>query len=564
MLGTKSPNQDILLQEERNGLPTRLVEQGDQEDQFAEPEIIPESEYISGWKLHLNTFALLLALFAAQMEQSIVSTSVLAITNELKGFDKSGWIFTAFLLTYTGLMMIWAKVSDIMGRKPLILAAVFIFIVFSAACGASKTLTQLIVFRCLQGIGGGGIFSLTVLIFFEMVPVRKFPTYGALIMLILMCSVTFGPLLGGAINNNTTWRWIFWLNIPICTISLVILVFLLPERFPGQHKTVTTQGADHSRIRGLLRTVDFIGATLLLGTCVLLITGMQQAAEGRSFSSRLVLPMLISSGVMLIAFFLWQRYIAERNLPEPVFPWQLLTNRVYMGMILNSFFTGTILIVLTFQIPQRFQTVNGDSALKAGVRLIAFGLIAPFGSTVSAIIVGKTRIPPIYILILGGFLEIVGTVGLSKSPSGYEIWPTQYAFQVIAGLGVGCFNAILMLMVPVVVKKQELAIGTAAITQFRVLGGTIGLAIVISAMNRTIRPDLLQVLSPEQVNSVLDTTSIIKSFPSEVQTIVRTIFGRGYNLQMEIMVGFAVAQLPSTLLMWTRTPIMIPSSKSDN
>jgi len=297
---------------------------------------------------------------------------------------------------------------------------------------------------------------------------------------------------------------------------------------------------------------------MLLAACVLLVAAMQQAAEGYSFASRLVLPMLVCAGVMLISFLVWQRYIDKRDLPESVFPWQLLSNRIYMGMILNAFFTGSLLTVLTIQIPQRFQTVNNDSAFTAGVRLIVFGLLAPFGSTVSAIFISKVDFPGIYILFLGGVLEIVGTVGLSKAPTSYNIWPPQYAFQVITGLGVGCFSAILVLLVPVVTQKRELAVGAAAITQFKVLGGAIGLAIVISAMNRSIRSDLLEVLPVIQVKEVLDTTSIIKSMPPDVQATVREIFGRGYNLQMKIMVGFAVAQIPSTILMWTKKPTMIP------
>jgi len=122
----------------------------------------------------------------------------------------------------------------------------------------------------------------------------------------------------------------------------------------------------------------------------------------------------------------------------------------------STFFSGTLLTVLTIQIPQRFQTVNGDSALTAGARLIAFGILVPAGSVISSIVVGKTGMPPIFILLVGGVLEIVGVIGLSKTPTSFNVWGPQYVFQMIAGLGNGCFNALLLLAVPVVVEKRDL------------------------------------------------------------------------------------------------------------
>ncbi|RDL32028.1 uncharacterized protein BP5553_09430 [Venustampulla echinocandica] len=538
-------------------------------------EEISETVFITGWSLGLITFAQCLALFVAQMESSIVSTSILAITNELGGFNKSSWVFTAFLLTYSGLVIIWAKMSDIFGRKRLLLVALILFIVFSGACGAAQTLIQLIMFRCIQGIGGSGIFSLAIIIWFEIVPPRDFPKYTALVTVVFTFSVTFGPLIGGSLTDHTTWRWIFLLNVPLGFISLVILFFLLPTTLPAQKHSATPLVGNIWSLKNLQR-IDFIGATLLLGGCVLLVTALQQAADGISFAAAVVLSLLILSGVFWVAFVIWQWFITtKRELPEPVFPWRFFSSRVFMGMILNTFFAGTILTVLTIQLPQRFQTVNGNSALIAGVRLISFGLLAPASSAISATIIGKTTIPPIWHILLGSFLEIVGTVGLSKTPTTYAIAPQQYVFQVITGVGVGFCNAALMLLVPNVVEKRDLgeypnadesrkhftdlgiAVGTAAITQFRVLGGIMGLAIVISVMNRAIQSDLLDILPVQTVDTLLQTTEIIHRLPPSVQESVRLIFARGYNLQMTIMIGFAAAQVPSTMLMWTRKPIMV-------
>ncbi|TVY23362.1 Efflux pump [Lachnellula hyalina] len=524
-------------------------------------EKIPDSEYLTGWKLHLTIlFRLLLALFAVQMEATIVSTSVIAITNELRGFSMSSWIFTGFLLTYSGFVIIWAKLSDIYGRKPLLLASLFIFTAFSGGCGAAQTLTQLIVCRCLQGLGASGVYSLVIIIFFEMVPPHAFPKYTAIVTMSITMSTTFGPLIGGAINNHTTWRWVFLLNCPLGALSLLGLIILMPTVFPNQrYLAQLSNNPPPSKFSfQSLNRVDGLGAMLLLGASVLLITALQQAADGKSFAAAVVLPLLVISGVMWVAFVAWSWFVTtKRTLPEPIFPWRFIKSRVCIGLVLNTFFTGTIITVATIQIPQRFQTVNGDSAFVAGTRLIPFSIMVPMGAVISALIIGKTRIPPIYFLFAGGLLEVAGTAGLCVTPTTWKIWPPQYVFQILAGTGVGFFNGTLTLLVPFIVEKRDLGVGTGAVAQFKVLGGMAILAVVTSVMNRVIRSELERILPTEQVQLLLETTNVIAKFPPEIQEQVRHIFGRGYNLQMKIMIGFGAAQIPSTLLMWTKKPIMV-------
>jgi len=242
----------------------------------------------------------------------------------------------------------------------------------------------------------------------------------------------------------------------------------------------------------------------------------------------------------------------------------------------NTYFAGTILTVCIVQIPQRFINVNDMNAFQAGARLLPFGAFIPAGSTLAATLMGRAKTPPMYILIAGGLLEIVGTICLSRTPTTYQVSAAQYGFQILAGTGVGFFNAVLILLVPIVLERRDLgkssindaqcladifeAVGTGAIAQFRFLGGVIGLAIVTSVLNRFLTPKLLDILPPDQVHSLLESTNVLETFSEATQMTIRSTFGDGYNLVMKILVGFAVAQLPATLLMWKREPIVIPKS----
>lgn len=191
--------------------------------------ISASSLYLTGWHLHGTTIFMLVSLFVAQMDNYVTSTAILDITDELGGYEKSSWVFTAYLLTYCGtsrladcftflltqpidFQLIWARFSDIITRKTRIMTCLLIFTGFSRACGASQTIMQLIMFRWVQGIGGCGIFALTQLVCFEMVPPAKWPLYMSLCSMTIAISLVVGPLIGGAIAEQASWRWIFLLK----------------------------------------------------------------------------------------------------------------------------------------------------------------------------------------------------------------------------------------------------------------------------------------------------------------------------------------------------------------
>ncbi|PVH93387.1 MFS general substrate transporter [Periconia macrospinosa] len=532
--------------------------------------------YLTGGRLNIIRTAILMALFISQMESSVTSTAVLAITNDLGGYEHSPWLFTAYLLTYSGFPIIWAKISDIYGRKPCILLSFIIFLAFSGACGGAQSMLQLIMFRWVKGIGGSGIYSLGTLVFWELLPPEQWAANTSIVTGVLAGSLVVGPLVGGAITESGMWRWIFYINIPIITVASALLVVVFPNRLANE-PAASTASALQAPKPSALRRVDIIGGLFLLGLCLMLTTGLQQAALGIPWSSSYVLPLLIAAAFFFIMLLLWSWYVTmKRTWPEPLFPWRFVTNRISLGMMLNAFLAGFTFTVTVTQLPQRFITVNGLSPLAAGVRLLPFGVMVPVGAGASAVIMDRLKIPPTYMCVTGSTLQVIGLVFLSRVSGSMAIPASQYGLQIIVGYGNGLIQTAVILLIPYIFEnrdlgwctinyplsyggkaKDSLGVANATIAQFRILGGVIGIAVTTTASTPLIRARMLKFLSTSQVLLLLDRTTAIWGLPSAVQDLVRHAFADGFNLQMRILIGIAAGHIVATALMWTKIPIRI-------
>ncbi|KAH7130092.1 major facilitator superfamily domain-containing protein [Dendryphion nanum] len=533
-----------------------------EEGELKMKKLSDEPQYITGWLLHLLTLFLMTAIFLATMESSITSTAVLDITNQLGGYEKSSWLFTAYMLTYCGFQMVWAKLSDITGRKTALLAALSIFTLFSGLCGSSKTLTELIMYRWPQGIGGCGSVAIAQLSFFELIPESKWPAYVSLGAGVMALAYVAGPLLGGIITLHGHWQWIFLLNAPVGAALLVGLYFTFPNRIWAEPAARREAKINADRKSGIekeqegvvsqMKRIDFLGSGLLIGATTLLATALQQAAIGYKWTSVFVLPLLVCSFPFVVAFLTWQWYITtRRTTPEPVFPWRFCVSRVQLGMILETFFVGVVFSVLLVQIPQRFMAVHGLSPMAAATRLLAFGAFVPTGSSIAAVLMGKPKIPPVWIILGAIVMQIFGVIFLSRLPVSAKIDNSQYGLLFLTGTGIGLVNGALVLLVPYAMEKRDLAVGTAAMSQFRVLGGLVGIAIATSVATPYIRSHLAAIVDPGLAHDLLERPETISKLSGELLRSVESTFAKGYNLEVAILIGFAVVQLPVAALMWT-------------
>ncbi|KNG88688.1 hypothetical protein ANOM_003111 [Aspergillus nomiae NRRL 13137] len=519
-----------------------------------------KDQYITGIRLHLITASLFMCLFLTNLEIPIVNTSSFSITREIGGLDKVYWVIAAYMLGYVGVLVISAKLSDLFGRKSSLITAILIFIIFSGACGASQTIVQLIIFRAFQGIGGAGNYSLCAAIILELVPSDKYASYMSSAATVYAISLLLGPIFGGAISESSTWRWVFLLNIPPAALAGILLILLLPNRFPNHHvpRDERTSFSIQKSIFQTFRKVDMLGSSMLLVATVCLVAALEEANQAYEWKSPFTIVMLVISGVTWVLFLAWERQVTLTSTQvEPVFPWRFVHNRVWVGMLVNSIFLGGAWIVTIFQLPQRFQVVNGLSPLQAGIRFIPFTVAAPVGSALSSVVGKAFKIPLVYLVLLASIIQVVGFALLSTLPASLTITAAQYGYQVIAGFGCGINLSLLILMTPFTVEERDKAVAMGAVAQFRIMGGSIFLAIVTSISNGFIRSHLRGLLDDEQLHSVLDSAAALPILPPAAQTMVRMVFSESYNLQMKILTGCAGGQVLASFLMWQKEQVIV-------
>ncbi|KAK4155861.1 major facilitator superfamily transporter [Chaetomidium leptoderma] len=509
--------------------------------------------YPRGWRLHTLTAGLCLSMLLSTLETTIVSTSLVSMANELQGFSQAGWVITAYFLTYTGFLVIYAKLSDIFGTKLLILIAVTLFAIFSIACGASSTMLQLIIFRSIQGVGGSGIYSLVTVMTPLMVPPAKYPTYIAIISSVFVISSVLGPLLGGAISDHTTWRWVFWLNGPGGAIALVLLSISIPFSFPypGPARFFSTLVSERA-----WRRVDVLGAFASLAASILLVFALEQAGVEYPWNSAPIIACFVLSGFGWIIFIGWERRLSmKKSVCEPMFPWRLACNRFVLGLLLNAFLTGFPFMAAIITIPQRFQVVNGTTAVDAGIRMLPLLLCSPVATVLASLLLSKLRLPPLYVLLGGCSLQTLG-VGLFSSLDSFNLdAPSfQYGYQVLMGCGFGLNLSTVLMMVPLVVKQRDMAVTMGAATQIRVLGGTIGLAVCSALLSNHVASQTSGFLTLGQQSALLQSFQNVRGLPLELQVRIRQVYAAGYSQQMRVMLYFCIASLVSLILLFEWPP----------
>ncbi len=397
--------------------------------------------------------AVLLALFLAALDQTIVGTALPRIVDDLGGNEYYNWVVTIYLLTSTITVPFYGKLSDLYGRKPMLMIGVTIFLIGSALSGLSQNMAMLIAFRGLQGIGAGALFPIALAVIGDLFTPAERGRYQGLFGAVFGISFLVGPALGGILTDNISWHWIFYVNLPIGIVSLLVLARLLP----------TVKRKDASR------NLDIPGALVFTVAISMLLVGLTNKQSGDWLDP--AVGGLIAASAALGALFVF----IESRVKEPIIPLGMFRNRTYTAAIASTFLVSFGFFGAIIFLPRWFQFVNGSSATESGYQIFAL-LIGLIGSSiVSGIVVSKTG--RYKALVLGGLVTMtVGLALMTQLRANTEL-PMLWLWMFIAGVGIGPTLSVFTIIVQNAVPFSQLGVATSNLTFFRQIGGSVGLAI---------------------------------------------------------------------------------------
>ena len=397
--------------------------------------------------------ALMLGMFLAALDQTIVSTALPTIVGDLGGLDHLSWVVTSYLLASTASTPLYGKLGDMYGRKPVFLGAILIFLAGSMLSGLSQTMGELVGFRALQGIGAGGLMVGAQAIIADIVPPRERGRYMGIIGSVFAVASVAGPLLGGFLVESISWRWVFYVNMPIGVIAVLVVVFRLH---------LTTPCERHA--------IDYLGALLLTAGVSALILVTTWGGNEYAWGSAVIVALALAGVGLLVAFVLH-----ERGAAEPVIPLKLFRSAVFRVASSMGFFIGLALFGAVIFIPLFLQLVYGVSPTSSGLRMLPLmgGLLTASilgGRAISRI--GRYRPFP----IAGTAITTIGLFLLSRLDVSTQPWVAS-AYMLVLGVGLGLVMQVLVLVVQNDAPPGDIGVATSTATFFRSMGGSLGVAL---------------------------------------------------------------------------------------
>ena len=396
--------------------------------------------------------AVMLGLFLAALDQTVVGTALPRIVTELRGNDIYTWAFTAYLLTATVSGPIYGKLSDLFGRRPVLLFAVAVFLVGSLLSGLSREMWQLVGSRALQGLGAGALFPIALAVIGDMFAPAERGKYQGLVGAVFGLSSLIGPAIGGLITDTVGWQWVFFVNLPVGAVVFTVIWRTLPAVRPS----------------ALAPRIDYLGATVLVAALVPILIGLTNKQRGDWTDP--AVGGLIAAGLAITALFVW----IESRAIDPIVPLALFRNRSFTLSVVAMFMASMAFFVPVVFLPRWFQVVGGASATQSGYQILALlgGLIlSAIGSGQVVARTGRYRL-----LALGAPIVLaIGLFLLSNLRADTPL-PLLWSWMFVTGVGVGPIFSIFTLVVQGAVPPRQIGTATSSLTLFQQIGGSVGLA----------------------------------------------------------------------------------------
>jgi EmrB/QacA subfamily drug resistance transporter len=441
---------------------------------------------------------LMLGMFLAALDQTIVSTALPTIVGDFHRSDLLSWVITAYLLASTASTPLWGKAGDLYGRKRVFQLAIVVFLVASALCGASRNMYELIGFRGLQGIGGGGLISLVFAIIGDVIPPRQRGRYQGYFGAVFGVSSVVGPLAGGFAVDSLSWRYIFYINLPLGIVALVVTNRVL--RLPRRTRHVL---------------IDWWGALLLVAGVSCILLGTQSGGTDYPWGSWQVIGLFVLGALFLAAF-----AVREMLAPEPILPLELFRMQIFTVANIVSFVSGVAMFGALAFLPQYLQLVHGVSATESGLLLLPLLiglLVMSIGSGRYISRTGSYRWFP----LAGTILVTIGLILLTHLGAHTSLVVVGLDILVF-GSGLGLFIQVLTLVVQNAVPMRQMGVATSSVTFFRSMGGAIGASALGAVLTAGIASEFPKFLPPAALAGGGDKVAELVQSPDVLDKLGRT------------------------------------------